>query len=36
MGVIRLGFYGEDMKIFYCFGRENEEDEGIGVAYVFN
>ena len=34
-GVIRLGFCGEKMKNFYCFRRENEEDEGIGIVYVF-
>ena len=34
-GVIRLGFCGEEMKNFCCFGRKNEEDEGIGVVCVF-
>ena len=34
-GVFRLGFCGEEMKNFCCFGRENEEDEGIGVVCMF-
>ena len=29
-----LGFWGEKMKNFCCFGRENEKDERIGVGCV--
>ena len=33
--VILCGFCLKEMKGFCCFGREDEEDEGIGVICVF-